>query len=332
MAENKRVLILGEVSKGELSASTVGLLGGGRDLADILGGTLALVLLGDNLKTTGGKAISYGADEVYLSENPYLKNYQAEAYLQILETMIKNVNPVILLMGQTSVGRDLAPRLAWRLKTGLAMDCVHLDIEPDSGLLRMTRPVYGCKALAVMTCRTKPQMATVRCGATKPKEPDESRKGKVEAIPADIDESQIKMRVLEKFEESVKGIPLEVAQVVVCGGRGMGSADSFSVLDELAQLLGGTVGASRPPCDAGWISSTRQVGLTGKIVRPDLYIAVALSGSSQHMAGCSDSRLIVAINKDPDANIFSLAHYGVVGDYREILPPFIRRVRQIREE
>ena len=332
MAENKRVLILGEVSKGELSVSTGELLGGGRDLADILGGTLALVLLGDNLKITGGKAISYGADEVYLAENPYLKNYQAEAYLQILETMIKNVNPEILLMGQTSVGRDLAPRLAWRLKTGLAMDCVHLDIEPDSGLLRMTRPVYGCKALAVMTCKTKPQMATVRCGIVKPKEPDESRKGKIEVVPADIDESQIKARVLEKFEGPVKGIPLEVAQVVVCGGRGMGSADSFSVLDELAQLLGGTVGASRPPCDAGWISSTRQIGLTGKIVRPDLYIAVALSGSSQHMSGCSDSRLIVAINKDPDANIFSLAHYGVVGDYREILPPFIRRVRQIREE
>ena len=332
MTENKIVLILGEVSNGELSAGTGELLSGGRDLADILGGTLALVLLGDNLKTSGERAISYGADEVYLAENPYLKNYQAEVYLQILEPMIKNVSPEILLMGQTSVGRDLAPRLAWRLKTGLAMDCVHLDIEPDSGLLRMTRPVYGCKALAVMTCQTKPQMATVRCGAVKPREPDVSRKGKIEVVPADIDESQIKTRVIEKFEEPAKGVPLEVAQTVVCGGRGMGSADSFSILDELAHLLGGTVGASRPPCDAGWISSTRQIGLTGKIVRPDLYIAVALSGSSQHMAGCSDSRVIVAINRDPDANIFSLAHYGVVGDYREILQPFIRRVRQIREE
>jgi len=331
MAENNRVLILGELSKGKLSAGTRELLGGGRDLSDILGGMLSLILLGDGLKAAGEESIAYGADEVYLAENPELKNYQADAYLQILETTIKNINPEILLMGQTSMGRDLAPQLAYRFKTGIAMDCVHLDVEPDPCLLRMTRPVYGCKALAVMTCKTKPQMATVRCGAMKPKEPDESRKGKVEVIPAYIDESRVRTQVLGKVEKPADGIPLEIAQVVICGGRGMGSADSFSILDELAQLLGGTVGASRPPCDAGWISSTRQIGLTGKIVRPDLYIAVALSGSSQHMAGCSDSKVIVAINKDPEANIFSLAHYGIVGDYRQILPPFIRRVRQIQE-
>jgi len=332
MAGNKGVLVLGELSRGALSTSTRELLGGGRDLADILGCALILLLLGDGLKTAGEKAISYGADEVYLAENTQLSNYQADSYLQVLEPVIRDINPEILLMGQTSMGRDLAPRLACRLKTGLAMDCVSLDIEPDSGLMRMTRPVYGCKALAVMTCRTKPQMATVRCGAMKSKGPDRSCRGRIEVIPAGIDESEIRTRVLERVEEPAAGIPLEEAQTIVCGGRGMGSADSFSILDELAQLLGGAVAASRPPCDAGWMSSTRQIGLTGKIVRPDLYIAVALSGSSQHMAGCSDSRVIVAINKDPEANIFSSAHYGVVGDYREILPPFIERIRQIREE
>ena len=182
-----------------------------------------------------------------------------------------------------------------------------------------------------MSCGTKPQMATVRIGSMKPRGPDVSRKGEIKIISANIDESRIRTRVLERVEEQATGTPLEDAQTVICGGRGMGSADSFAVLDELAQLLEGVVAASRPPCDAGWMSSTRQIGLTGKIISPNLYIAVALSGSSQHMAGCSDSKIIVAVNKDPEANIFSFANYGVVGDYREILPPFIRRVRQIRE-
>jgi electron transfer flavoprotein alpha subunit len=165
----------------------------------------------------------------------------------------------------------------------------------------------------------------------KPIEPDYSRKGKIGVISANIDESRIRTRILEKVDEPVEGIPLEAAQAVVCGGRGMGSADSFSILDELAQLIGGAVGASRPPCDAGWISSTHQIGLTGRVISPNLYIAIALSGSSQHMAGCSNSKVIVAINTDPEASIFSFANYGVVGDYREILPPFIDRVRQICE-
>jgi electron transfer flavoprotein alpha subunit len=331
MAENNRVLILGEVYKGELSSSTKELLGGSRDLADIFGGELGILLLGDDIKRAGEESIAYGADEVCLAENHLLMDYQADAYLQILEVTIKDINPDVLLMGQTSIGRDLAPRLAYRLNTGLAMDCVNLDVDPDSGLMRMTRPVYGCKALAVMTCNTKPQMATIRCGTMNPGEPDYSRKGKIEFISTNINESGIRTRILERVHEPVEGIPLEVSQAVVCGGRGMGSADSFSILDELAQLIGGAVGASRPPCDAGWVSSTRQIGLTGRIVSPNLYIAVALSGSSQHMAGCSNSKVIVAINTDPEASIFSFANYGVVGDYREILPPFIDRVRQIRE-
>lgn len=331
MSERSRFLILGELSKGSLSANTLELLGGGRHLADSLNGTLALALLGDNLTAVGREAIAYGADEVFLADDPQLEIYQADTYLQVLERVVDMVKPEIMLMGQTSIGRDLAPRLASQLKTGLCMDCVDLSIDPDSGLMIMTRPVYGCKALAVMVCKTKPQIATVRPGAMRPVELDKSRRGEIVAVAADIDQSVIRARVVEKVEEQVQGIALEDAQVVVCGGRGMGSADSFSVLEELAQLLGGAVGTSRPPCDSGWMPSTRQIGLTGKIVRPNLYIAVALSGSSQHMAGCGDSKRIVAINKDPEANIFSAAHYGVVGDYREILPPFIRRVKQILE-
>ena len=331
MSKNIMVLILGELVKGRLSTNTREMLGRGRELADNANGRLALLFLGDKLELVGEEAIAYGADDVYLAENPQLGTYQADTYLQIIEKAVKDMEPEILLMGQTSIGRDLAPRLAFRLGTGLCMDCVRLDIEPISGIVRMTRPVYGCKALAVMICKTKPQMASIRPGTMKSAELDRSRKGQVHALATDIDMSQIRVKVMAKVEEQTDSVSLEDAKVIVCGGRGMGSSDSFSILEELARLLGGAVGASRPPCDAGWIPSTRQIGLTGKIVSPNLYIAVAVSGSSQHMAGCAESHTIVAINKDPEANIFAMARYGIVGDYREILPPFIRRTREILE-
>jgi len=331
MSKNIMVLILGELVKGRLSTNTREMLGGGRELADNANGRLALLFLGDKLELVAEEAIAYGVDDVYLAENPQLGTYQADTYLQIIEKAVKDMEPEILLMGQTSIGRDLAPRLAFRLGTGLCMDCVRLDIEPISGIVRMTRPVYGCKALAVMICKTKPQMSSIRPGTMKSPELDMSRKGQVHALATDIDMSQIRVKVTAKVEEQTDSVSMQDAEVIVCGGRGMGSSDSFSILEELARLLGGAVGASRPPCDAGWIPSTRQIGLTGKIVSPNLYIAVAVSGSSQHMAGCAESHTIVAINKDPEANIFAMAHYGVVGDYREILPPFIRRTREILE-
>jgi len=331
MPKKTMVLILGELVKGNLSNITREMLGGSRELADKANGRLALLLLGDKLELVAEEAIAYGADDVYLAENPQLGTYQADTYSQIIEKAVKDMKPEILLMGQTSIGRDLAPRLAFRLGTGLCMDCVRLDIEPISGIVRMTRPVYGCKALAVMICKTKPQMSSIRPGTMKSPELDMSRKGQVHALATDIDMSQIRVKVTAKVEEQTDSVSMQDAEVIVCGGRGMGSSDSFSILEELARLLGGAVGASRPPCDAGWIPSTRQIGLTGKIVSPNLYIAVAVSGSSQHMAGCAESHTIVAINKDPEANIFAMAHYGVVGDYREILPPFIRRTREILE-
>lgn len=331
MTDSIGVLIVGETSKQKLSASTLELLGEGRDLADSLNARLAIILMGDGLSAIGEEAITYGADEAYVAEGSLLKNYHADSYLQVLERVINKVKPEILLISQTSMGRDLAPRLAFRLKTGLCMDCVELVIDSKSGLMRMTRPVYGCKALAVSVCRTKPQMATVRIGAMKPKLPTESHKGQIVVVAADVDQSLIRARVVEKVEEPIYGIALEGAQVVVCGGRGIGGRDSFAMLEELAQVLGGAVGATRPACDNGWIPSSRQIGLTGKVVRPNLYIAIALSGSSQHMAGCGGSKTIVAINTDPEASIFSVAHYGVVEDYRRVLRPFIQGVREILE-
>ena len=237
-----------------------------------------------------------------------------------------------MLVGQTSIGRDLAPRLAFRLETTATTDCIDLAIDPGSKLLLRTKPVYGGNARAVFASELDPQIATVRTKAMAPLEPDTSRKGEVVTIEAGLDSSKIRTRVLERVKQEVEGISLEAADVVISGGRGIGSAAGFEQLEELAEMLKGAVGASRPACDNGWVPDVVQVGLTGKIVAPDLYIAVAISGSSQHMAGCSGCKNIVAINKDPEANIFRQARFGVVGDWRKVLPAFAEKVRELIAE
>jgi len=212
---SKKIVVLGELVKGYPSNVTREMLGGGRELADKANGRLGLLLLGDKLELAAEEAIACGADDVYLAENPQLGTYQADTYLQIIEKAVKDVEPEILLMGQTSIGRDLAPRLAFRLGTGLCMDCVRLDIEPTSSLVRMTRPVYGCKAMAVMICKTKPQMASIRPGAMKSAEQDRSRKGRMHALATDIDMSQIRVKVTAKVEERMDSVSLEDAKVIV---------------------------------------------------------------------------------------------------------------------
>ena len=328
MSENKSVMIVGERASGGLSPITKELLGGGRLISDQGGGSLEIVFLGDEIEHVAQESFAFGANRVYLARSPLLKGYQPEAWLQVLEDLFRKVEPELVLMGQTSMGRDLAPRLACRLGTGLAMDCIRVDLDPDAGLIRMSRPVFGGKAVAVMSCRSRPHLATVRSKTMKAGDPDPSRKGEVVSFLAAIDDSRIKSRVVETVAEPTEGVALEEAKVVVGGGRGIGGKEGFQMLDDLAVLLRGATGASRPPCDSGWVSSSKQVGLTGKIVRPDLYVAVAISGSSQHMAGCQDSKTIIAINKDPEANIFSFSHYGVVGDYRKVLPSLLQRLRE----
>jgi electron transfer flavoprotein alpha subunit len=227
---------------------------------------------------------------------------------------------------------DLAPRLSFRLETGLTTDCVDLSIDPASKLLLQTKPVYGGNALAVYVCETRPQMVTVRSKMMSPLDRDDSRKGEVIAFDPKIDDSLIRTEVIERVKEETEWVKLEDADVVVSGGRGIGDPSGFKQIEELARLLGGAIGASRPPCDLKWVPSTHQVGLTGKIVIPDLYIAVGISGASQHLAGMSESKRIVAINEDQKANIFDVAHYGVVGDYREVLPSFIKKVSELKDE
>ena len=329
MADNKGVLVLCETKEGKLASISTELLGGGRKLAADLGQELAAVLVGSGVGNLAQEAIAYGADKVYVVDDPILKDYQTDAYVPVMEKVAGQAMPQVLIMGQTSIGRDLAPRLAFRLNTAASMGCLELAIDPASKKLLQTKPVYGGNAQAVFVTESFPQIATVRPKAMAPLAPDQSRKGEVIKVDAGLDASAMRAKVLEKVPEEIEGIKLEDAEVVVSGGRGIGSTEGFAQLEELARLLKGAVGATRPPCDNGWVPAGAQVGLTGKIVTPELYIAVALSGSSQHMSGCSSAKTIVAINKDPEANIFREARFGVVGDWKKIVPAFTGKLKEL---
>ena len=332
MSESKGIMIYGEVTEGKLSVMTTELLGCGRKMADGLGEELSAVLVGSGVSGLAQEAIAFVADKVYVVDDPLLKDYQTDSYVAVMEKVAKQVMPQIILLGQTSVGRDLAPRLAFRLETAATMDCVALEIDSASKRLLQTKPVYGGNAQAVFSYESDPQIATVRAKVMAPLESDSSRKGEVVTIEAGLDASAIRTKVLEQVKEEVEGIKLEDAPVIISGGRGIGGAEGFQQLAELAELLKGAVGASRPACDSGWMSDTSQVGLTGKIVTPDFYLAVGISGSSQHLAGCNSAKTLVAINKDPEANIFKVARYGIVGDWKQVIPAFTKKVKELLAE
>jgi len=252
MADNKGVMICGEVVEGKLAVITTELLGVGRKLADTLGEELSAVLIGEKVSDVAEEAIRFGADKVYVIEGLVFKNYVTDSYVAAMEKLCQQVSPNILLMGQTAMGRDLGPRLAFRLGTGLTTDCLELAIDTDTKLMLQTKPVYGGNAVSIVVCEgTRPQMATVRPKSQEPLERSESRKGEVVPFDAGIDESAVKVKWLEKVKEEVEGVKLEDAEVVVCGGRGMGGPEAFGQLEELAKMLGGAVGATRPPCDSG---------------------------------------------------------------------------------
>jgi len=320
MSDNKGVLVYCESQGGKLAPVAAQMLGAGSRLVSALGGELSAVLIGSTAGNLAQEAISSGAQKVYVVEDPVLKDFASEPYLIALEQVVRQAAPEIVLLGQTSEGRELAPWLAFHLDSGATMDCTALEVDPASKRLLMTRPVYGGNAQAVQVCEKNPKIVTVRIKAMSALPADNSRQGEVINVSVAIDPAALKTRVVERKIETASGVKLEDARVVVAGGRGMGGAEGFKQLQEMAVVLKGAVGATRPPCDKKWITDTQQIGLTGKVVSPDLYIAVGLSGASQHLSGFSSSRVIVAINKDPEANIFKFAGYGIVADWKAVIP------------
>ncbi len=330
MDSHKGVLVCGEIAEGKLAPITIELLGVGRKLANELGEDLSTLLMGSKTGGLGQEAIAYGADKVYVAEDSLLDNYNSDAYTQVAANLCLKVLPSIMLLGHTDVGYDLAPRLNGRLGGGLAMDCLALSVDPATKLLVSTRPVFGGNAHAGVVSRSaRPQMATLRPKIVPPAERNDSRQGEVIPVEGKIDPSALKVRVVDRIKEEVEGVKLEDAEVVVSGGGGIGSVQNFEMVRELARVLGGAVGATRPACDEGWTPVTLQVGQSGKVVSPKLYIAVALSGAMSHIVGCLGSKYIVAINKDNEANIFSVAHFGIVADYKEVLPALTAKLKEL---
>ncbi|RLC95082.1 MAG: electron transfer flavoprotein subunit alpha [Chloroflexi bacterium] len=327
MSERQGVLVLAEAQEAQVAPVTTELLGLGRRLAHELSSALSALLIGSGVGGISQDVIALGADTVYVADRPELGTFNSDAYTAVATKVCREAAPSVVLMGHTSIGRDIAPRVAARLGASLSTDCVDLRVDQDTGRLLQTRPVHGGNALATIASRVHPQMATMRPRSAAPAEPDPSRNGRI--IPVDTSVLDIQARVVETVREEAEGLKLEEARVVVSGGAGIDGAQGFDLIRQLASVLGGAVGATRLPCEQGWVSPSFQIGQTGKIVTPDLYIAVAVSGAPQHMAGCMGSGYIVAINNDPEAHIFKLADFGIVADYREALPALIRKCQEL---
>ena len=325
----KGVLVIGEMQDGQLSVTAKELLAAGRAIAGVLGEELSAGLMGSSVEGAAQEAITFGADRVYAVNHPLLGEYQVDLHLAAMEQLVKGTSPNVVLVSRTLNGRDLAPRLAFRLGVGLAQDCLEVSVEPGTGRVLANRPTYGGNAMATVKCLDNPQLAAVRPKAYDPLEPDASRQGEVVPFEVELDPSLAKIKVVQVVKEEAAGVKLEDASVVVAGGRGLGGPEPFARLEELARIMGAGVGASRAAVDSGWVSHSWQIGLTGKTITPDLYITVGISGASQHMAGCSGAKILVAINKDADANIFKEARYGVVGNWEKVLPAFTEAMREL---
>ena len=324
------ILLFGEVSDKEISSITHELISAANKLKFNEDDKIVVAFLSEVIPESYENLFSYGAQTVCLVKNELLSRSNTDAFVIASKEVFDKFNPEIVLFAKTDLGRDVAPRLAFKLGVPVAQDCIDLGIDQDTKKVMVTRPVYGGSAIATLVFEdVETQIAIVRPKVFEPITPTENSKGEVIELNIELDEKLIKTKFIEEVVKESEGIPLESAKVVVAGGRGLGDAKNFDLLRELAEILGGAVGASRAVCDAGWLDHEYQVGLTGKTITPDLYITVGISGASQHMAGCSSSKNIVAINKDPNANIFNSANYGVVGDWNAILPAFLEAVREL---
>ena len=318
--------MLGELNNGRLDPVTGELLAAGSGLES----GLAVVLLGQALDAASDEAVALGADTVYQVQHPLMDDRGADAWVAALEQVCRQTKPSVLLVGKTLIGRDVGPRVAHRLGVGVAQDCVRVKPVGETDRIAAARPVYGGNAMATVELVGEPQVLVMRPGSYDPPRADSTRTGDVIPLEVDLDPSVVKVKHVKTVRRKAEGISLEDAPVVVSGGRGLGGPEPFEQLQELASILGGAVGASRAVCDAGWVDHNLQVGLTGATITPDLYITFGISGASQHMAGCSGAKHIAAVNKDSNANIFKEATFGVVGDWKNVLPSFIAAVRELR--
>jgi len=317
-----------EQFQGEAASIAWEMLGQGRKLANQRQAALTACVLGHNAEHICQEAIAYGADRVFWVDDPSLAVYRTQPYADALVKLVKQYKPEIFLLGASSRGRDLAGSVATELYTGLTADCTGLDIDPETHLLRQTRPAFGGNIMATIICPNyRPQMSTVRHRVFEMPAADKTRQGQVIAVKPTVDESQIASKVVDFVVEQGE-VNLADAHIIVSGGRGVGGPDGFKPIRELADVLGGAVGSSRAAVDAGWIPYAHQVGQTGRTVRPDLYIACGISGAVQHLAGMSTAKIIVAINKDPEAPIFGIANYGLVGDLFQIVPALTEQFRK----
>lgn len=329
----KDVYVFAEQRDGNLQKVGIELIGEARKLADDLGQNVVAVLLGNKIKEKANELIAYGADKVVVVDDEMLAEYVTEPYAKAMMEIIQSHNPEIVLYGATSIGRDLAPRVSARIHTGLTADCTKLDIDEETKLLMMTRPAFGGNIMATIVCEDfRPQMATVRPGVMKALEADESRQGEVEEFEVNFTETDMNVKIREVVKTAHKSVDITEAKILVAGGRGVGNAEGFIDLEALAETLDGEVAASRAAVDSGWISNDRQVGQTGKTVRPELYLACGISGAIQHAAGMENSEFIVAINRDEDAAIFDIADLGIVGDIKKILPKLNDAIKAAKEK
>ena len=309
--------------------NTLELLGGAGRLDGTLGEGGAAVSLGERAAASAPALTVHGAQTVYAVSHPLLKAYQPDVFLAALEAACGKAQPRVVLLAADSLGRDLAPRLAHRLRGSMVSECLGMEGDGGSKAVRFVRQTYGGKALAVMIPKLLPAVVTVKLRTMDPAAPQEGRSGQTVPLSVVLDGNLARTRVVDRQAEESTGIKLEDARVVVSGGRGLKGPEGFKVLEELAQVLKGAVGASRAATDAGWVPPSMQVGQTGKTVAPDLYIAVGISGATQHIAGMSGAKTIVAINTDPEAPIFKLAQLGVVADYRQALPRLVAKCREL---
>ncbi|WP_252502692.1 electron transfer flavoprotein subunit alpha/FixB family protein [Sporosarcina sp. Marseille-Q4943] len=321
---SKKVVVLGEAREGALRNVSFEAVAAAKAVAG--GGEIVGLLFGDAVQSLGEEMIKYGADRVITVEHPHLKHYTSDGFGQAFMAVYEQEKPDAIVFGHTALGKDLSPKIASKLESGLISDVTAIEGEGDDAVF--VRPIYSGKAFEIVKNKEGLLFITVRPNNIEALAKDESRSGDVSSVSVDI--TNLRSIISEVVRKSTEGVDLSEAKVVVAGGRGVKSAEGFAPLEELAQLLGGAVGASRGACDADYCDYSLQIGQTGKVVTPDLYIAAGISGAIQHMAGMSNSKVIVAINKDPEANIFKVADYGIVGDLFEVIPMMIEEIKKIK--